>query len=732
MPGRPARPVVAALALVALAATACGDLLKVPILSAERVRFRLPQTSVVLSADGSEIAELHAREDRRIVALDQTSRRLREAVVAVEDRRFFEHTGADLAAIARAAYANLSSGEVEQGGSTITQQLVRNTLIDPDERTEDTVERKLDEIALARQLERRLSKQEILEAYLNTVYFGRGAYGVQAATQTYFGARASEIGVAQAALLAGLISSPNHYDPYRHPRRARQRRAVVLRIMAQLGYLRESQARRLARRPLGLGRPERDTPYPAAYFVDYVKRLLLYDPRFHVLGDSLQERQRKLLKGGLRIHTTLDPEAQVAAEEAIDEVLLYEDDPYGAVVALDPRTGAVRAMVGGRNFFAPRAEDPFAKVNLAIVGEPGLGRSTGPNGKGSELRAPGTGRQAGSAFKPFALATALDEGVSLSSVYEADSCMTFPHANAGGEWEVCNYEESAYGGVSLLDATVNSINVVYAQLILDVGAEDVVETAREMGISTRLSEVPSAALGTNPVNPLGMASAFGALATNGMRRPPVAVTKITNGQGTVIYRDATEAERVLDPTTAYLVTSALQGVIESGTGTGANIGRTAAGKTGTAQEYRDAWFVGYTPSLVAAAWVGYPEGSIEMKTYCETGDPAVCRPTRTTVTGGSWPASIWRLFMLDALAGVPDEDFEVPEGATVSVTIDVRTGCLAGASTPEEFRATEEYALGTEPTATCAYDPEPEPDERGEKGGEGREKTPPGHDRGDD
>jgi penicillin-binding protein 1A len=308
--------------------------------------------------------------------------------------------------------------------------------------------------------------------------------------------------------------------------------------------------------------------------------------------------------------------------------------------------------------------------------------------------------------------------------------MTFPHADAGGEWEVCNYEESAFGSVSLLDATINSINVVYAQLILDIGAEDVVETAREMGISTRLSGVPSAALGTNPVNPLGMASAYGTFATNGVRHPPVAVTKITNGGGKVLYRDATKGERVLNATTAYLVTSALQGVIASGTGTGANIGRTAAGKTGTAQEWRDAWFVGYTPSLVASVWVGYPEGSIEMKDYCATGDPAVCRPTRTTVSGGSWPASIWRLFMLDALAGVPDEDFEVPEGATVVATTDVRTGCLADASTPEEFRATEEYAIGTEPTQTCEYVPEPDRDSKRED--RGPKRVPPGHDRGDD
>jgi penicillin-binding protein 1A len=729
----PARSAIAVLALVAIAATGCGDLLKVPLLDGERVRFRLPQTSVVLASDGSQLAELHARQDRRIVPFGRVSDRLREAIVAVEDRRFFDHSGVDLRAIARAAYANLSSGQVEQGGSTITQQLVRNTLIDREERDADTVERKLDEIALARQVERRMSKREILEAYLNTVYFGRGAYGVQAAAQAYFGTAASEIGVTQAALLAGLIKSPNHYDPYRHPQRAKRRRALVLRAMAEIGRLPRDRVERLARRPLGLGRPEKDTPYPAAYFVDYVKRLLLYDPRFSALGDSVEERQRKILRGGLRIHTTLDPEAQEAAEQAIEGVLLYKEDPHGALVALDPRTGAVRAMVGGRNFFAPGVEDPFAKLNLAIGGEPSLGRSTGRYGRRAALRAPGTGRQAGSAFKPFALATALKEGVSLSSTYEADSCMTFPHTDAGGEWEVCNYEESAFGTVSLLDATINSINVVYAQLILDIGAEDVVETARELGISTRLSGVPSAALGTNPVNPLGMASAYGTFATNGVRNPPVAVTKITNGGGKVLYRDATEGERVLDATTAYLVTSALQGVIEGGTGTGANIGRTAAGKTGTAQEWRDAWFVGYTPSLVAAVWVGYPEGSIEMKAYCSTGDPAVCRPTRTTVSGGTWPASIWRLFMLDATAGVPDQSFEVPEGATVVVTTDVRTGCLADASVPEEFRATEEYAVGTEPTETCVYDPEPEP-KKGppdEEGGKETGRGPPGG-RGDD
>lgn len=682
--------------VVALLASACAELRSLPELRGKDLRFNPLQATKIFASDGRLLTKLH-REDRTLVALDDVPRHTRRAVVAIEDERFYDHEGVDLTAVARAAARNALSGDIKEGGSTITQQLVRNTLLPPRRRREDTIDRKLDEMALARQLERKLTKAEILERYLNTVYFGRGAYGIESAAQTFFEKPAQNLKLSEGALLAGLIRSPTSYDPYQNRQLARRRRDVVVRKMAELGHIDDERAFRITQSSLRTSKPEREFPYSAPYFVDYVTRLLLYDDRFAFLGDTTAQRRRKLLTGGLQVSTTVDLNIQRAAENAIAQVLRYESDPYGALVAIDPRTGHVRAMVGGRHFFARRKKDRFAKLNLAIAAEPGLGRSSGEN------RAPGTGRQAGSAFKPFALATAIDEGVPLSKTYRASSCMTFAGANAGGDWRVCNYEESAFGPVSLLRATINSINVVYAQLILDVGAEDVAEAARRMGIRTPLSGVPSAALGTNSVNALGMASAYGTLATNGVHHTPVAITKVADAKGQTLYHDRSGPERVLDSATAYLTTTALQSVMTEGTGTAAQIGRPAAGKTGTAQEYRDAWFAGYVPQLVTAVWVGYPEASIEMKTSCGTSDPSVCRPTRITVFGGSWPAQIWRLFMSQALAGVPVDDFDIPSGAYVKVAVDVRTGCRATTGTPDEFIEVERFVIGTQPKNICPF-----------------------------
>jgi penicillin-binding protein 1A len=359
-------------------------------------------------------------------------------------------------------------------------------------------------------------------------------------------------------------------------------------------------------------------------------------------------------------------------------------------------------MVGGRDWFAPVKDDPFSKLNLAILAEPNLGNvkdsTTAAN------RAPGTGRQAGSSFKPFALATAVAQGIPLSKTYPALPCMTFPHADNGGPWKVCNYEGEAFGAMPLLEATVNSVNVVYAQLILEVGAQNVVDTAKEMGIRTPLLPVDSAVLGTNPVNVLDMASAYGTFATNGLHHPPVAITSIKDSQGRVLYRDRSKSVQALDPAVSYVTTSALEQVIQRGTGTAAAIGRPEAGKTGTAQEYRDAWFVGFTPDLVTAVWMGYPEGEIEMKPSC-LGAVGVCRATRSItsggVVGGSFPALIWHSYMLEALSGVAPHPFQRPNAGVVTVYIDTRNGCLAGAFTPPADQALTTFPTGTQPTATC-------------------------------
>ena len=691
-------------AAAGLLASSCAQFVEdLPELSRSDLRFRPPQSSKVYASDGTLITTFHGEQNRTVVPLRRIPRNVRHAVIAIEDERFYEHGGVDVKAILRAALANAASGKIEEGGSTITQQYVKNVIISPGETAERTLRRKIQEAALARQLETRLSKKEILERYLNTIYFGQSAYGIQAAAKTYFGKGAVHLELAEAALLAGLIRAPGDYDPFKRPKAARRRRNIVLEKMADLDYIPRVWAERSKSKPLGLQAHVDKKTYPAPYFVDYVQKLITYDPRFKVLGATPRQRARRLFQGGLRIYTTVDLDMQRAAENAVNNVLPYESDPHGSLVAVDPQTGQVKAMVGGRDYFSKdKGKLNFAKLNLAILAEPGLG----PEKKKVAGAAAGTGRQAGSAFKPFALAAAVEQGIPLSKRYEAGPQMTFPGANNGGPWVVNNYEGGNFGkNLSLLEATVNSVNVVYAQLILEIGPEAVVETARKMGIRTELQAVNAAVLGANPVNPLDMASAYGTLATNGLRHRPVAITRIVDPtKGEVIYEDRSEPTRALQPGTAYIVTTALQQVVQRGTGYAANIGRPVAGKTGTAQEYRDAWFAGYTPDLSAAVWVGYPEGEIEMKPSCYTTTP--CRPTRinqTGVTGGSYPAQIWHDFMLAAVAGTPVTSFEVPAGL-VTVTIDTRTECLADEKTPAEYQATQTFVPGTEPSATCEAD----------------------------
>ena len=696
---------------VAVLATGCSELAdqltNLPKLKRKQLRFTLAQSSKVYDADGNLIRSIHAVENRTIIPLQRIPDHVVDAVISIEDERFWEHDGVDVRAILRALLANAASGEIREGGSTITQQLVKNVIIAKGGIAERTLERKITEAALSRQLEKKLTKKEILESYLNTVYFGRGAYGVQEAAKTYFGKPAHALALHEAAFLAGVIQSPEDYDPFDHPKRAKDRRNIVLGKMGQLGYASAPDVEAARNKKLKLAPASSITEYPAPYFMDYVERLIKYDPRFDALGETRGERQTALLNGGLRIYTTVDMDMQRAAEEAALTALPNATDPHAALVAIDPRDGHVKAMVGGRNWFAPKKEDPFAKLNLAIQAEPGLGCLD--RNKCKELAAPGTGRHAGSAFKAFALVAAIENGVSLNQTYKAGSSITFPGANNGADYVVQNYESSDFGAnLSLLDATVFSVNVVYAQVMDEVGPPVVAETAHEMGIRTPFCDTClSAVLGAAEVNPLDMASAYGTLATNGEHVPPVAITRIEAADGEVIYEDSTKGEQVIEPQAAYLATTALQQVIQRGTAAAyGNIGRPAAGKTGTAQEYRDAWFVGYTPNLVTSVWVGYPEAQIEMKTSC-SGSTQPCRPTRHPtggqgITGGSWPTYIWGNFMRAALAGIEVLDFTQPSGGFVTVAIDTReSGCLASSSTPGEFRVSATFIAGTEPTKTC-------------------------------
>jgi membrane peptidoglycan carboxypeptidase len=710
MPHIPRRRRLVPFVLAALLAGACAHFENLPTLQPEDLEFKLAQSSKIFDAKGRLIATLHRGQNRTNVSLDQIPQFVEEAVISIEDERYYEHDGVDLKAIIRAALANAASGGIEQGGSTITQQYVKNVIIAPGEIAEQTLDRKLQEAALARQIEKELSKEEILERYLNTVYFGQGAYGVQAASKVYFGKSVWRLTLREGALLAALVKAPENYDPFHQGKAAKRRRNVVLRKMATLGYVDEADAATAARKGLGLQPVQEKDEYPAPYFVDYVQRMLTYHPDFDFLGKTTAQRTKRLFTGGLRIYTTVDLEMQAAAEEAVASVLSYPSDPYAALVAVEPDTGHVKAMVGGRDWFAAPKKDRYAKLNLAILAEPDLGRVKIPGTRRYLEQAPGTGRQAGSAFKPFALAAAIDDGVPLSKRYDGSGPLVIPGVDNGSDYTVDNYEGGQFGEITLLEATVNSVNVVYAQLVEEIGVDPVVEVAERLGIRTPLLPHFSAVLGTNEVNALGMASAYSTLASLGDYHPPVAITRIvdsTKETDREIYADDSKSVEVLDEGAAYLTTSALEEVIKRGTGTAASaIGRPAAGKTGTAQEYRDAWFAGYTPNLVAAVWVGYPQGQVEMKTSCLGSTAGIggipeCLPTRITVTGGSWPTQIWTNFMFKALSAYPVEDFEVPDASIVTVRIDTRNGCLADRFTPSEYIGTGVFAAGTEPEESC-------------------------------
>ncbi len=632
-PRRRAR-LLAGLAGTAVLAASC----RIPPVSLTEPAQPLPQNSIIFDADGRQITTLHAEENRILVPFERIPKVVRDAVVATEDRRFYHHRGVDLRALMRAAVANANEGRIVEGGSTITQQYAKNVYVGD----EQTLRRKVAEARVALELEKRFTKDEILGRYLNTIYFGKGAYGIQAAARKYFSKNAWELQLSEATLLAGVIAAPERHDPVDLPEEARVRRDRVLQRMLDLKMIDRVAFDAAIAAPLGLRLAPEKRRYPAAYFVEYVKERILSDPQF---GATERDRYDYLFKGGLRIHTTIDLDTQRAAEKAVEGILSQPGDPYGALTAIDPRSGEIKAMVGGRDFFAKPKKDPSAQVNLA----------TGDGG---------TGRQAGSSFKPFALVAALEQGISPQKEYRGGSSITIPRGY-GDPWTVENYEGSAYGDITLEEATINSVNVVYAQLIMEVGPQRVADVAHQMGIRSKIRSVPSAVLGSNEVNTLEMASAYGTLAAGGTHVEPTAITNITDASGRVLWEAQPFIDQVLNPGIAWVATQILRKVILQGTGIAANIGRPAAGKTGTAQQWRDAWFAGYIPQMAASVWVGFPQGQVSMTPP----------KTRIRVTGGSFPAQIWHAFMTAVTRDMPVKGFGKPEGSFVEITIDVGRGC---------------------------------------------------------
>ncbi|MGQ0831053.1 MAG: transglycosylase domain-containing protein [Microthrixaceae bacterium] len=656
-------------------------------LAAIALRLALPpvdallQTSFVCAADVTEacgpdnaIATFSAEEDRINVPLADLPDVLVQAVLAAEDRDFYAHGGVDPAGIARALYRDIRGSGAVQGGSTITQQYVKNAYLT----SERSISRKVKEAVLAVKLEQRLDKDQILERYLNTIYFGRGAYGVGAASRAYFGKDVRSIGIQEASYLAGLIRSPGPADAQDDPKEATRRRATVLEAMRSEKLITKEEAARVGALGWDYVIPRRDRRelqlredwrgIGAEYFIEAVR-----------IDIATRYGEDKLYGGGLRIYTSLDHRMQQAAWRAVTSTLTEPDDPAAALVALD-EFGQVKAMIGGRDITTQH-------VNLA------LGKQGG-----------GSGRQAGSAFKPFVLAEAMQQGISLSSRFQAPGTLVLPRANAGKDWKVSNYGGTEQGVLDLVSATRVSSNTAYAQLMLEVGPDAVVELADRMGITADLPNVNSLVLGTGEVSVLDMASGFSTFANRGVHNKPTLIQKIDeaheDGSGVSnVEQVLPSGDVVLTQQEADLVTYCLRQVVAAGTGKAANIGETVAGKTGTTQDNRDAWFVGFTPKLTAAVWMGYvgaPGAEVRFMSSVHG----------RAVTGGSFPAEIWAKFMREATKGLDPGKLTTPTsfpGRPLNPELQLPTSSTSStSSTTGSTTTTKPKTTTTKPTSTTA------------------------------
>jgi penicillin-binding protein 1A len=625
-------------------------------------------------SEATSMAKLQGDDAGRVnIAYEDLSPHIINAVVAVEDRDFFEHDGVAPLGIARALFRDLKGDAVQQGGSTITQQYVKKAYLQTSERT---LTRKFKEAVLSIKLEQRMTKEEILEGYLNTIYFGRWAYGIQAASQAYFNMDVNDLGVGQAAYLAGLIRAPEAADYALHPEEATRRRHTALIAMEQEGYISHDEARfvdgssfeSMGIQPRETASRNTTTPSLAAVGGDYVTGYVVEQLKKPPFNFSEEEIYGK----GLRVYTTLDPRMQEQAFRAVYGVLDRPEDPAAGLVAVDDQ-GNIRAMVGGRDF----KNNP---LNYAISSRP-----------------------VGSTFKPIALAQAMSEGYSLESRYDAPGELKLDQtpliaqgAECATEWTVNNYKESEGGNMSLLKATEQSSNTAYAQVMQQLGPDKVIAMATKLGMPDKFPDLPclTTVLGTENASPLDMAGVYSVFANRGLKKTPSIITKVERvgeeGERTTLYtRPPVTGEQVITQQTADLVTHTLEGVIREGTGTAADIGRPAAGKTGTSQRNKDAWFVGYVPKLTAAVWMGFPNADW---TDPETGQLSIPPMNGdgkqvhelASVTGGSLPAQIWHDFMLavteerqmnDPFTEVPDEVVqggmrleEVFGGATTTTT----------------------------------------------------------------
>ncbi len=603
--------------------------------------FQPVRGSEVFDDNDEMITEFHV-ERRIFVPLASVPKALKDAVIATEDKRFYSHFGIDPVGIARALYQNYRLGRIAEGGSTITQQLAKVLFLTPDK----SLERKLKEAFLALEIERRYSKDRILEMYLNQVYFGQGAYGVEAAARTYFGTSVSELGAREAALLAGLPRAPSAYSPFDRPDLAKRRRGVVLNRMVEFGALSSADAKRLASSDLGVLPPERRRT-TGQYFLEYVEQFL--EGKF---GADM------VFKGGLRVYTTLNPVTQLQAEQSLRDGLKTleartgaagTERPEGAIVTIDPATGYIKALVGGHDFLR-------SEFNRAVHAR----------------------RQPGSAFKPFVYVAALESGLTAATTVN-DSPVTYPFGRSGRPWRPDNYDRKFRGPTTLQQALEESVNVATVKLQEQIGVGRTVQVARRLGISSPLTNDLTLALGSSDLTLLELTSAYGAFANQGIWLEPTTIRYVTDEQGRLLYEPLPEGKEAISPPIAYVITHMLRGVVERGTGqTAKSLGRPIAAKTGTSNDYSNAWFVGFTPSLVTGVWVGYDRP----------------RSLGRDETGSRVAVPIWAAYMGKALAGRPKEDFPVPEGITI-VLVDEDPSGACVRPVPMAFLA------GTEPPISC-------------------------------
>ena len=619
----------------------------------------IAETSKVYAIDGSLLTEFHAAENREIITFDKMSENIKNAVVAVEDKRFYLHQGVDYKRIFGALVIDIRTKDYSQGASTITQQYVKNVYFSP----EKTLRRKINEALVAIQIERNYTKDKILEMYLNTVYFGSGAYGIEKAAQTYFGISAKDLSVSQSALLAGLLKAPEVYSPFNNLKNAVSRRTVALNLMKEQGFIDEEQFIQADEDPIILntdvnisGQGENRF---APFFIDYVKQQL-YDKKFTDFD---------VFKGGLRIYTTLDKDLQVKAENSFKKVFKEPIGPSYSLISVDSNNGYIYAIVGGKDY-------SISKFNIATQGK----------------------RQPGSVFKVPVLLESIIKNIPPETSFNPNGPISIDIPGSK-PWIVDNYGGEKFqeplNPMNIVDATIHSVNVVYAQLVMQVGAKNVEDLLSNLNIFD-IGSNPAIALGglEKGITPLDVSKIFSTIASGGVYHEPVCILKITDSSGNVLFeydpQSSSATKRVFEEPQAFLATQILQRVINEGTGKAAGIGRPAAGKTGTTSDLRDAWFAGYTPELTTIVWMGYQESNKAMEPI-----------NKISVTGGAFPAQIWGAFMKEALKGKPIVQFKTPENSLTEIQVCKDSGLLPTYWCPPDRLEPRLFVKGMAPTKYC-------------------------------